>query len=213
MSKQYIYIARHGETVGNASDTVQTADEQLSLLGHEQAKLLAERVKTLKFSRLLASDMIRAQQTAEYIAGVTTLPIETITDIREFQNPARFQTLPRKDVNFLEHIQTRINSFAEDNWDYKDSDEESFREFTARADRARELLSSTTDNFFMVTHGHFLRFFTARILCGQRFSPKIWHSFGHRMSLSNAGISVFVRDLADGEWYLEQWNDTAHFAD
>src|SRR3989338_1542604 len=213
MSKQYIYIARHGESNGNAADTVQTESEQLSEIGHEQAKRLAKRAETVQFSRLLASDMIRAQQTAQYIAEATNVSIETVPDAREFENPSRFQNCSRHDPDFLNHVEVRRESFASDNWDYKDSDEESFREFHARAKRVLEMLESSTDNIFMVTHGHFLRFLTASLLCGPSFSPLVWHSFCRRMLLSNTGITVFVRDLEENHWYLENWNDTAHFAE
>jgi len=213
MSKQYIYIARHGETVGNAADIVQTAVEELTSAGHLQAQRLATRASALKFSRLLASDMTRAQQTAQYIAEATNISIETVPDAREFENPSRFQECARQNPDFLEHVMARVDSFAADNWDFKDSDEESFREFHARAERVREMFAASTDNFFMVTHGHFLRFFAASLLCGPSFSPKVWHLFGNRMLLSNTGITVFVRDLNDNRWYLERWNDTAHFAE
>lgn len=213
MSKQYIYIARHGESNGNAGDTVQTREEQLSEVGHEQAKRLAKRAATVQFSQLLSSDMTRAQQTAGYISEATGVAVETVSDICEFQNPSRFQNCSRQDPDFLKHVETRIKSFAADDWDFKDSDEESFREFYARAERVREMLAVHEGNLFMVTHGHFLRFLTASILCGQSFCPKVWHSFGRQMLLSNTGITVFVRDLEDNRWYLEHWNDTAHFAE
>jgi len=213
MAKQYIYIARHGESNGNLGELIQTPDEELTDDGHAQARQLATRATSLSFKRLLVSDMKRAQQTAQYIAEATNVPIETTTDLHEFANPTRFQSRSRHDEEFLEHIQERITSYADGEWDWKDSTEESFREFKARVERVQNLFSSTDENMFAVTHGQFLRFFTANLLCGPHFTPQVWHSIGNRMMLSNTGISVFVRDLDDNRWYVQNWNDTAHFAE
>jgi probable phosphoglycerate mutase len=213
MAKQYIYIARHGQTTGNAFDSVQTPFELLTPTGHEQAKRLAKRAETLPFSRLLASNMTRAQQTAAYIEEETNVPVETVADFREFENPTIYQTQSRQDPGFVAHVAKRIASFAADEWDWKESDEESFRDLKQRTDRCIQLFERTEENMFVVTHGHFLRFLTANILCGEHFSPRLWSSFGNRMQLTNTGISVFVRDTENGRFYLEHWNDTAHFAE
>lgn len=213
MSRQFIYIARHGETVGNKEDIVQTFDEKLTEAGLRQAEQLAKRAAKLKFSRLFSSDMTRAQETAICVEKETGVHVEFFADLREFENPSRFQGKPRHEAEFLQHVKDRINSFALDDWDFKDSDESSFREFYHRVDRVKAFIESEDEDCFLVTHGHFLRFFTASVLCGELFSPKIWHSFGNRMMLSNTGVSVFVRDTNDGRWYLAHWNDTSHFAD
>ena len=63
-----LYIARHGETVWNREGRIQGhTDVGLSGRGLEQARLLAERLKPVRFDAAYASDLSRASDTAAAI--------------------------------------------------------------------------------------------------------------------------------------------------
>jgi len=59
------------------------ADPPLSELGLRQADLVAERLRTEPVSHIVASTMLRAQQTAEPLATILGHSVETRDDLRE----------------------------------------------------------------------------------------------------------------------------------
>ena len=66
-----IFLIRHGETLGNATRTVQHPDIGLSPRGLEQAERLATRLEREGITAILASDYARAAQTAAKLGRVT----------------------------------------------------------------------------------------------------------------------------------------------
>ncbi|MGH7317113.1 MAG: histidine phosphatase family protein, partial [Candidatus Rokuibacteriota bacterium] len=70
-----IFLIRHGETLGNASRTVQLPDDPLSPRGLAQAERLAKRLEREGIGAILSSDFARAAQTAERLGRVTGLRI------------------------------------------------------------------------------------------------------------------------------------------
>ncbi len=83
---KHILLIRHGLTDANAAAVVQ-GHQQTSLneTGHEQARLLARRLgdSGLKLDALISSDLLRARQTADAIAGVCEVPIISAAQWRE----------------------------------------------------------------------------------------------------------------------------------
>jgi probable phosphoglycerate mutase len=66
-----IILVRHGETPLNVARTLQPADTPLSTTGLAQAQAVAQRLAGLKVAAILSSDLPRAMQTAQAIAGAT----------------------------------------------------------------------------------------------------------------------------------------------
>jgi glucosyl-3-phosphoglycerate phosphatase len=80
-----LVLVRHGETDWNAEERAQGhADVPLNAVGHAQADVVAPVLADLEPSRLWSSDLTRALQTAEHIAGTTGLPIEPDARLREY---------------------------------------------------------------------------------------------------------------------------------
>ena len=76
-----LYVARHGETAWNVQKKVcGRTDIPLTETGMEQAKLLAEKAAELDIDIIIASPMIRAQQTAGAVSEKIGIPI--LTDAR-----------------------------------------------------------------------------------------------------------------------------------
>ena len=62
----YLYLVRHGESVGNAKKLFfGHTDYPLTLRGHLQAKEVAAKLEHVPFSRCCASDLSRAWKTAQ----------------------------------------------------------------------------------------------------------------------------------------------------
>ena len=79
-----ILLVRHGETVDNARQIMQGQTQgELNEQGREQALKVAERLSSEPIDAVVASDLHRAIQTAEYIAVPHGLPVTTTKLLRE----------------------------------------------------------------------------------------------------------------------------------
>lgn len=79
-----LYIVRHGQSFWNMNNRVQgIRDTELTDLGIQQAKLLAERLKNEKIECIYSSDLTRAYKTAEIIAKKFCLDVHKIPELRE----------------------------------------------------------------------------------------------------------------------------------
>jgi probable phosphoglycerate mutase len=78
-----VFVARHGEAVYE-SELLSDAGGWLSPLGREQARLLAEAMAGERVARVWTSDMARAVQTGEIVAGALGVDVVVRTGLREF---------------------------------------------------------------------------------------------------------------------------------
>lgn len=78
-----VFVARHGDAAYE-SDLLSDAGGWLTPLGREQARRLAEEVATERIARVWTSDMARAVQTGEIVAGVLGVDVVVRTGLREF---------------------------------------------------------------------------------------------------------------------------------
>jgi probable phosphoglycerate mutase len=215
MSDLTVHFVRHGESLANASDkTGEPRPEdwdRLSDKGWEQARGLGRRLEGHDLELIVASTMTRAQETAEAIAEVLDVPIETDPDLHEYtQSDAFYATMPPVGkLGMLSWMPERPRDHAEPG-------AESFDEVVARVHRAREALEQRAGRrIVVVSHFNFLHFFLGVVLFGDAFEPEHLlplHQAGH----ANTGISIFERrsrsldgfDLSG--WGLTTWNDQAH---
>lgn len=102
------YIARHGQSLGNISGDIMGGDPPLTELGLEQALALADLFKSTKISRVFASNLIRARQTAQAIADQQGLKLEVDSRLRE----RSFGSLEGQTADYFStHYQTEIEQF------------------------------------------------------------------------------------------------------
>ena len=79
-----VYLARHGESDWNVARRWQGhADRPLTELGRRQAAELAERLAEVPLDAVYSSDLLRARETAEAIAGPRGLPVHALRELRE----------------------------------------------------------------------------------------------------------------------------------
>lgn len=79
-----IFLVRHGETVDNARQIMQGQTQgELNEKGREQAQQVAERLSAEPIDAVVASDLHRAIQTAEFIAAPHGLHVNTTELLRE----------------------------------------------------------------------------------------------------------------------------------
>jgi broad specificity phosphatase PhoE len=212
-----IYFVRHGESVANLSDrngTKRPEDaDRLSERGWEQARELGRRLQGEGLELIVASPMTRAQETAQGIAEVLELPIETDPDLFEVrQSDAFYASSPDfGDTGTLRWMPTADPSFAEPG-------AESFNDIVGRVRRVMTRLADVAAErrIVAVSHHGFLHFFLGVTLFGDHFTPAMVpgiYMSGH----ANTGITIFERVAKrsmDGVdlpgWVLTTWNDRAH---
>ena len=96
-----LYVARHGETEWNALNKIcGRTDIPLTERGLEQAKLLAANMTDKQLDVIIASPMIRAQQTAGAVSEVIDVPVLTDERLIE-QNFGDFEGLDRGTPEYL----------------------------------------------------------------------------------------------------------------
>lgn len=98
-----LYVARHGETEWNAQNKIcGRTDIPLTEWGMEQAKQLADKMAGSDIDVIMASPMIRAQQTAAAVSEKIGIPILTDERLIE-QNFGIYEGMHRKTPEFLQH--------------------------------------------------------------------------------------------------------------
>jgi probable phosphoglycerate mutase len=217
VSDLQLYFVRHGESVANLSDrngTRRPEDaDRLSDRGWEQARQLGRRLEGHGLEVIVASNMRRAQETAQGIAEVLDLPIETDPDLHELrQSDAFYASSPdfgdTGTLNWMPHEPP----------DFSEPGAESFNDIMARVHRVRERLSERAEqqHILAVSHFGFLHFFLGSVLFGDDFTPQ--HVPGLYMAgHANTGITLFERreqrvmdGIAFPGWVLTTWNDQGH---
>jgi broad specificity phosphatase PhoE len=165
-----LLLIRHGETVGNASRTVQLPDNPLSARGLAQAERLAQRLATAGITHIVSSDFARARGTAEALRRLTGAPLtfEPLLQERNFG-----------DLRGTPYTELRLDMFAPD---YAPPNGESWPVFHARVDRAwarvQALATTTEGGLAVVTHGLVCRSLAERhlLLPDGQMAPERWEN-------------------------------------
>ena len=152
-----LLLLRHGESTWNADGRWQgQADPPLSSLGEEQARDAAKRLVAGQFSRVVASNLRRALQTAEILVEALGLAVEVDPDLREI-DVGDWQGLTRAEIR-----QRAPGALAD--WSEGRSESTPGGETrTHLTDRARDALlraamgSSPGDRVLLVSHGALIR--------------------------------------------------------
>ena len=151
-----IFLIRHGETLGNASRTVQLPDNPLSPRGVAQAERLARRLEPEGIATILSSDLSRAVTTAERLQRATGAPVRHDPLLQE-RNFGELRGTPYAELGF--------DMFAPD---YAPPNGETWEAFHARVDRAwalvQEAAAAADGHLAVVTHGLVCRSLAARHL-------------------------------------------------
>lgn len=141
-----LYVTRHGLTEYNANELVCGAsDIALTSEGLQQAEEMAKKAYAFgDIERIIASPMLRAKQTAQAVANLLNLPIETDERLREW-NYGSFEGKSRLTDGFYQ---------AKQEFGCKMPDGgESVFQLVYRTYSLLEELKSCPDNTILVCHG------------------------------------------------------------
>jgi probable phosphoglycerate mutase len=188
-----IYLIRHGETELNAARILQPPATPLSERGAAQAKLLARRLAGAGLVRILASDLRRAEMTAEAVARAAGVAIERDPELAE-RNFGELRGRPYAELG--------LDPFAPG---YTPPGGESWEAFHARVDRVWARVDGAAraagGPLAVVTHGlvcHSVVTRLARLAPGLALDGLRWRN-----------TSLTVLEDAGG-WRVTLLDDVAH---
>jgi broad specificity phosphatase PhoE len=94
-----LYLVRHGETDWNAAGRWQgQTDVPLNERGRAQARELAGRLRGAGIASIASSDLLRARETAEIVAGALGLALDLVDPALRERRFGRFEGLTRDEV-------------------------------------------------------------------------------------------------------------------
>ena len=189
-----IYLVRHGETALNAARIVQPPATPLSERGLAQAERVAARLASAGLVRVLASDLRRAEMTAEAIARTSGAPLARDPDLAE-RNFGALRGRPYAELG--------LDLFAPD---YEPPEGESWEVFHARVDRAWARVDAAAraagGPIAVVTHG---------LVCHSVVSRRAALAPGLSLGRGWRNTSVTVLDLEAAEsWIVRILDDVSH---
>ncbi len=199
MSGRRVVLWRHGRTSWNATSRFQgQTDVPLDEVGVFQAERAARDLATLRPDFIVSSDLVRARATAEALAQIVGLPVQTDEALREtfagdWQGLTRQEILDRDGDDFYRWINGE---------DIKPGGGESRGEVAARvaaAVRSHAARLPQDGTLVIATHGG-----AARAGIGELLGLPIeyWASLG---GLVNCAWSV-LEEQRDGRWRLVEHN-------
>jgi broad specificity phosphatase PhoE len=206
-------MLRHAQSVSNAQKEAATlADEEgdrLTERGWEQARTAAGALEGFGFTRLIASPMRRAQETAQPISAALGLPIETDEEIYELREGEGYGLLAPEEQKLRRWSEWMVQHA--DDPTYAPPGADSFQGMRERARGLMQRMESEEGTPLVVTHGILLRFILIDILLGDRFGPadaaRLW-----QMRTVNCGLSAFdyrvahrVADHDADDWQCAMW--------
>lgn len=191
-----VLFVRHGQSVSNADPKAAAlpADvgDQLSDLGHLQARAAGEVLIAAGATVLITSHMQRARQTAEEINRTLKLPVTELDFIHELREADDYTALEPEEQK-LHRWSARMAANSE-NPDHAEAGAESFNDVLGRVHRLKAVLEALPPEQLplIVSHGLFLRFFLFDSLLGHAFGPAHIERLWQARSL-NCGVSMFER--------------------
>lgn len=199
-----LYIARHGESMGNTGEN-NSVDPELTALGIEQSERLAERMKKTHLDAIISSPFIRAVQTASKTAELKSMEIEIFPLLFEVGTEKGYEGIG---LDELKKIYPKLTMYS-DGKDYPLSLEH--EDTVTTYQRAKEAIDRIKQRFgenssvMIFAHGTFNNFLTSAAI-----GIDVRDDFN--FCQENTGLTCirFVKDNGKDKTKLEFSNDYCH---
>ncbi|MFT7644793.1 MAG: broad specificity phosphatase PhoE [Candidatus Paceibacteria bacterium] len=207
-----IFLVRHGQTGGNVARRHQTEHTELSFVGEQQVREVAEQIKQYEPTHLVTSSLVRAVETARVIGQECGLVPETNSRFIELVKP-----------NFLfGHYHWSIKSL----WFYmqwymgKDTDSstggESYNDLLKRFESTKEYLTQYPSDarIVVVSHTFFINLFVAHLCRDKTLGPlSAMLAFKKLLTMPNTDVIkiCFSSEVDDGicAWSVDNHLETS----
>lgn len=198
-----LYLVRHGETAWNLEKKLQGhANVPLSDRGKKQASLLAERLARKKIAAVYASDLQRATETAQIIAGHHNLDVVQEQSLREM-NFGAWEGLNLTEI--YESYGDLAKRWWENPLNVSIPNGETLTELTFRVNEAiRRFVQNYVkgQEILVVSHGGPIRAFISSML--EMNPSNFW-----RLRLDNACLNI-IDFFESNKGILVLFNDRSH---
>ncbi len=191
------YLVRHGQTDWNKKRIIQgQTDTTLNPEGEEQARIIAEKFKTLELDLAFSSDLLRAKRTAEIIALEHQLAVQTTEQLRE----RRFGSLEGQPSELLITHAKLMLALSEEQRkkiritpDSESDDEFAWRIITFLRETA---IAYPGENILATTHSGVLRILIIHLgfMTYEEFDTMRFINGGY-MELESDGVDFFVKEM------------------
>jgi len=206
-----LYLIRHGQTESNLARTHNTEQEPLSQIGRQEAEVLAERFQSIPVDLVLASPLMRAQETAEVINNRVKKELVTLDILQERRWSTEMKSKPYTDPAIIS-LKQKMESLATTDPYARYSDEETFGEIRDRSQNFLEHLKTRPEqNILTVSHAQFLKILLAVMIHGPEVPFSTAWDVYKFTSLHNTGITVCEYHL--DKWKLITLNDKYHLGE
>ncbi len=206
-----VYLIRHGQTDWNRDRICMgQADVPLNQLGHEQALRAAERLRDAPLSTIVSSDLTRTIETAQPLAEIHGLSVNTDASFRELDY-GDWQGIPQDELP-RQYPEAFREDPRLDPLGFHPDGGERVRDLYDRVTAAFEriALDYPHRSLALIAHGGVVRCLANHVLGrGAHGLDQPFFSLG--FSVSNGGITL-VRAASDETSQLMYLNDTCHLA-
>ena len=189
-----LYFVRHGESEANAAHVFAgQTDSPLTPHGREQARVVAQALRPVRFDRIVASTLSRTQDTAAEIAAGRGISVESFADLCEIDLGAA-SGKPFDEMRGLPNYDN--DGFTQ--W----PGGESLDQVVARAMRVIDRLVSESPGrtICVVGHGGVTRILVSGFM---GVLPRLI-----RVPATNTNITVVTHDAENGYAVQEMFNDS-----
>lgn len=191
-----IYLVRHGEKITTENDP------ELTDLGKDQASRTGQFLSTYPISKIIASPMIRTQQTAEHIAKhLNNITVESDERLKERMEYVK---------ELFESRQEFFNTWFQATHD-RDFEPKSGVSSNQRGQLIRTLVNELPqdEHVVLVTHGGAIADFL-RTIFNEKTLESLQHTFpeGRDYRVNECSITRVQFDGTD--YYLEELHCTSH---
>jgi probable phosphoglycerate mutase len=205
MTATTILLIRHGETAWNSVRRLQGhIDIPLNAEGERQALALGRILANEPVKAVISSDLQRAMQTAQAVAGHHELAVQTDPGLRErcygaFEGMLYTEVMERYPVEYAQWQAREIDAVMPPG----ERVAESFRQFYQRSVDSIGAWAARhpAQTIVVVAHGGVLE-------CAYRAARGMSLDSPRDFQVPNAGINRFT--FANGQLSLESWGDTSH---
>lgn len=197
-----LILVRHGQTASNIGHHLDTAEPGpgLTELGHEQARALPESLGDQGIELVLASTLVRTQQTAAPLAGHLGLEVGTRRGLREIW--AGDLEMRNDEESIRTYLSTALGWAAGELQRRMPGSDENGYDVLGRFDEVvEEVAASGAEVAALVSHGAIIRTWTAAR------AENTTVDFAARNVVSNTGAVILTGE--PGRWNVEYWQELA----
>lgn len=192
-----LFFIRHGEKeiTSIVNPLIGHTDPPLTSNGIRQSELLVEYFKNIEIDYIYASEYLRAQQTAQPLAGDRNIGVQIDKRLNEIDNGI-IETMADREIE--KEYPDFWREFFEHTHDVRFPGGETGEEVQKRQKSILEEIKRRSGTYVLFCHEGYIRILMCTIL-----GMPVYHRY--RFKYDYCGITEVVQD--NGEWKIKRFND------